>query len=324
MTNTRRLQVLQRFRRTFLLVFLPLGALGVLAGFAFSTRSLKPVRQLIQATREIVQTGRMNARVPARGSQDELDELVALFNQMLAKIDSLIQAMRESLDNVAHDLRTPLTRLRGSAELALHGRGSLRASREALASCLEESERILTMLSTLMDISEAEHGVMRLERRPADLPGLVADMVELYGYAAEEKGVSLSQHSAGDLAVAVDLNRMRQVFANLLDNAVKYTPRGGSITVETRREGEEALVEIQDSGIGIPSDELDHIWERLFRGDRSRSQPGLGLGLGLVRAIVSAHGGRVEVESEPGRGSRFRVHLPLQAPPTLPANLSDL
>jgi signal transduction histidine kinase len=311
MTDSRRRVVLQRFRRVFLLVFLPLGAVSVLGGFLFSSRSLAPIRHLIHATKDITATGQMNARIPPRGSGDELDELVSLFNQMLAKIDSLIQAMRESLDNVAHDLRTPLTRLRGSVELALQQTGATPSGREALAVCVEESERILTMLSTLMDISEAEHGVMRLEKQPVDLQELVADMVELYGYSADEKGVTLSLRPSDRLVVPLDLNRIRQAVANLLDNAVKYTPGGGSVSVQVRQEGQWAVVEVEDNGVGIPPEELDQIWERLFRGDRSRSQPGLGLGLGLVRAIVTAHGGKVQVRSQPDSGSCFSIYLPL-------------
>jgi heavy metal sensor kinase len=310
MTDARRRDALQRFRGIFLLVFAPLAALSVVGGFLFSSRSLAPVRQLIRATREITATGQMNARIPPRGSRDELDELVSLFNQMLARIDSLIQGMRESLDNVAHDLRTPLTRLRASAELAL-GQPRSQSVRQALTVCLEESERILTMLKTLMDISEAEHGVMRLQKQPVELGELLADMIELYAYTAEAKGVRLSLRASEPVTVSVDLNRMRQAVANLLDNAVKYTGSGGDVSVEFRREEQAAVFEVRDTGMGIPPEELGHIWERLFRGDRSRSQPGLGLGLGLVRAIVLAHGGKVDVQSRVAEGSRFTVYLPL-------------
>jgi heavy metal sensor kinase len=310
MTDARRRDALQRFRGIFLLVFAPLAALSVVGGFLFSSRSLAPVRQLIRATREITATGQMNARIPPRGSRDELDELVSLFNQMLARIDSLIQGMRESLDNVAHDLRTPLTRLRASAELAL-GQPRSQSVRQALTVCLEESERILTMLKTLMDISEAEHGVMRLQKQPVELGELLADMIELYAYTAEAKGVRLSLRASEPVTVPVDLNRMRQAVANLLDNAVKYTGSGGDVSVEFRREEQAAVFEVRDTGMGIPPEELGHIWERLFRGDRSRSQPGLGLGLGLVRAIVLAHGGKVDVQSRVAEGSRFTVYLPL-------------
>jgi len=292
-------------------VFLPLAVLAFLGGFLFSSRSLKPVRHLIEVTRGIIDTGRMNARVPSRGSGDELDELVGLFNRMLAKIDSLITGMRQSLDNVAHDLRTPMTHLRATAELAIQGREKISAYQEALVSCIEESERILNMLASLMDISEAETGVVKLDRKTIDLLSLIDDMVELYSYSAEDKGITITREPGESISIFADLNRIRQVIANLLDNAIKYTPEEGSITVNAGRHGQEAVVTIRDSGPGIPTQDLPHIWDRLFRGDQSRSQPGLGLGLGMVRAIVQAHGGHVGVESRPGHGASFVVHLPL-------------
>jgi len=310
-STKRRQEVLHRFRRTFFVVFLPLTVLAFLGGFLFSSRSLKPVRHLIEVTRGIIDTGRMNARVPSRGSGGELDELVELFNRMLAKIDSLITGMRQSLDNVAHDLRTPMTHLRATAELAIQGREKISAYQEALVSCMEESERILNMLASLMDISEAETGVMKLDRKTIDLLSLIDDMVELYSYSAEDKGITITREPGESIPIFADLNRIRQVIANLLDNAIKYTPAEGSITVSARRQGKEAVVTIRDTGPGIPPQDLPHIWDRLFRGDQSRSQPGIGLGLGMVRAIVQAHDGHVEVESKTGHGTSFVVRLPL-------------
>jgi signal transduction histidine kinase len=182
--------------------------------------------------------------------------------------------------------------------------------REALADCLEESDRVVAMLNTLMDISEAETGTMALRREPTNLTDLVRQTVEMYEDLADERGVTIESAAAPELVADVDRNRLRQVLANLLDNAVKYTPPGGRVEIRAGREGGTVVVQVKDTGAGIPPDELPRIWDRLYRGDKSRSTRGLGLGLSLVRAIVRAHGGDVSVESAPGQGSEFVIRLP--------------
>jgi signal transduction histidine kinase len=302
--------LLTRFRAALGIVTLSIVVIALGGGLLATQSAIAPIRALIDAVTRIIRTGRTDARVPVAGTNDAIDELTALFNAMLDKIEGLVGAMRGALDNVSHDLRTPLTRLRGTAEMALAGAPDLDRYREALADCVEESDRVLVMLNTLMDISEAESGTMQLTREPVSLHDIVDRAVDLYRDVAEAKGIIVSVAPGDAVTVSGDRTRLEQVAANLVDNAVKYTSAGGRVDVEVARDGDRALVRVRDSGAGIPADELPRIWDRLFRGDTSRTERGLGLGLSLVKAIVEAHGGSVAVESEPGRGSTFTVVLP--------------
>ena len=318
-----RQDLLRRFRAVLGLVTLSIVVVGLTGGWVATQSAIYPIRRLTQTVRRIIRTGRTDARVPVGdangfgrpGHDDAIDELTVLFNAMLDKIEGLVTAMRAALDNVAHDLRTPLTHLRGTAELALAGDPDPQRYREALVECVEESDRVVVMLNALMDISEAESGTMPLRLQPVSLGEIAVRAADLYKEVAEARGVEVRVESDASATeapvVSGDRTRLEQVAANLLDNAVKYSAEGGRVRVRVGRDKDAAILEVSDTGQGIPADELPRIWDRLFRGDKSRSERGLGLGLSLVKAIVEAHGGTVRAESEEGKGATFSVRLPL-------------
>ncbi len=307
-------------RRRLHEALVPVGTLVLLAALVgaagLTAYALRPLHQLIGTTRGVIDSGDMTARVPTNrtGGEHELDELCALFNRMLARNETLIRTMDEALDNVAHDLRTPLTRLRGSAEAALRDTGATREScQEALADAVVECEHVLTMLRAIMDISEARQGSLRLHLESIELHPLADDAADLYEHIADERGLRLRVDVPPDLRITADRVRLQQVVSNLVDNALKYSNAGGEVTISAgsgRLESGETWLSVRDQGVGIPPHDLPRIWDRLYRGDQSRSDRGNGLGLSLVKAIATAHGGRAEVESVPGQGSLFTVTLP--------------
>jgi signal transduction histidine kinase len=309
--------LLRGFRRMLLINLVAIVAIGIAGGIAITSSALQPLRALADTVGRIMRTGRTSARVPAQAAGDALGDLAALVNAMLDRIDTVVSGMRGALDNVAHDLRTPMTRLRSIAETGLISDDPA-VLREALADCLDESDRVIAMLNTLMDISEAETGTMALALEPTDVRQLAEQTVGLYEDVADQAGVDLRQLVPADTVVPLDRNRMRQVLANLVDNAIKFTPRGGRVEMTAARDGGAVTITVSDTGIGIPPEELPRVWERLYRGDKSRSTRGLGLGLSLVKAIVEAHHGSVSISSSPEAGTRVELSLPA------PANLSQM
>lgn len=294
----------------FFNLFIPFLVIALLGGWLLTAQAIQPIRRLVQTIRDILRTGKMDTRMPDAGVNDDLRELVEIFNRLLDQNQKLITAMNQSLDNVAHDLRTPMARLRASAEMALQKEADFAADREALQDCLEESDRVVQMLNALMDVSEAQTGTMRLHREELWLSELARNALELFELSAEEKQIHLELLIESEAPLTVDRLRMQQVLVNLIDNAIKYSSEGSHVKIRIFKTNQKMSLEVYDQGTGISEQDLPRIWERLYRGDRSRSQRGLGLGLSLVKAIVEAHGAQIEVESQLGQGSCFRVIFP--------------
>lgn len=293
--------------------------LGIIGGSAFLLwplallfikRSLAPLIVTREKIAELFQRPKAGL-LPEQGNGPELDSLYGQINQLIGQNRQLVSEMQQSLDNVAHDLRTPMTRLRSVAEYGLQAENDTRRLREALSDCLEESDRVLAMLKIMMSVAEAESGTMRLELQDCDLTSTLRQVVTLYEYVAEEKEVAVQLEVAQALPAHVDSTRISQVWANLLDNAIKYGKEGGWVKIAGQVVGREVVVTFTDNGIGISDNEQGRIWERLYRGDRSRSQKGLGLGLSYVHAVVAAHRGMASVSSRLHQGSCFEVRLPV-------------
>lgn len=268
---------------------------------------------LIRMKRELeaLSTTDRDVLLPVTDREDELGALYNQVNRVLANNHRLVEEMRGALDNVAHDLRTPMTRLRSVAEFGLQEESDTEKLRESLADCLEESERVLAMLKIMMSVAEAESGTMQLTMQPLDLSKSLEDMIALYEYVAEEKRVDIRIRCSPNLYIMADKAAIAQVWANLLDNAIKYGKEGGWIEIEAEVIERVCQIRFRDNGMGISESEQSRIWERLYRGDRSRSQQGLGLGLNFVKAVVEAHGGKIKVVSALHEGSCFIVSMKL-------------
>jgi signal transduction histidine kinase len=302
--------LLQPLRRTFAWVAGAVVLMGVGAGYASARRATRPLREVVETARSIISTGKLDARVPPPASDDEVAELVRHFNSVLDKNAGLLKAMRETLDNVAHDLRTPLSGLRLSAESALQRPDLDPATGETLGDVVERSDQVLALLRALMEISEAEAGMMKLEKVDCDLGEVTRYAAELYDEVAEAAEIELEIKPHGAVPINGDPTRLRQAVANMVDNAIKYTPAGGKVLVESELVDGRAIMRVSDTGAGVPEEEQSRIWERLYRCDQSRSESGLGLGLSMVRAIMRAHGGEAAVRNGSLQGAVFELSLP--------------
>ncbi len=304
---------LDAFKGIFIttMTFLIILAAGV--GWFMARRAVSGV-EAITRTAQKISGGTLDERVPVKARGDEIDQLATTFNQMLDRIQTLLTEIKEMSDNIAHDLRSPITRIRGIAEVTLATGKSLSEYEGMAASTIEECDRLLNMINTMLMISKTESGVDKLSHEEIDLAALVREACELFNPTAEDKGVSLNCDVPKRSHFLGDTQMTQRMVSNLLDNAIKYTPSGGSVTVSINENGTHFVISVKDTGCGISPDDLPRIFERFYRCDQSRPQSGIGLGLSLARAIARAHGGDITATSLSNQGSTFTVTLPKSHP----------
>ncbi len=291
--------------------------ISLAGGWWLASYSLQPIEKITQTAREI-SARRLNQRIPMPPVNDEIAHLVATLNEMIARLEASFQQIRQFTSDVSHELRTPLSILMGELELALRSKRTPEEYERILSTALEEVVRLSKLVQNLLELSRAESGQINLETQLLDLSQLLQDIAEDAEILAEMKSIRVHTAIEAPLWMKGDKHRLYQAFLNLVDNAVKYTPEGQEIAIRAMRRNGQIVVEIEDTGIGIPEQEIPLIFRRFYRVDKARSRKiqGQGLGLAIVQWIVHSHNGSIQVESSVGKGSCFRIVLPATAPPT--------
>ncbi len=311
----RSLYYMQRRLELYSLIFFStIGAilcLGTLCGWLIARKFIAGVERLNAAAQHIILSGDFSRRVPVENDGVEIDDLVKAFNSMNANTEKLITELQHITDDIAHDLRTPLTRMRGMAEVTVSGPQDLAQYREMACDVAEECTKMVAMINTMLEITRTESNLETISESRLSLNELLEQAYELYQLLAEEKGQIFSLNLPDEtVMISADKIKIQRIVANLLDNAIKFTPKGGFITLDLSSGNGMAEIRICDTGCGIPEKDLENIFKRFYRADSSRTLPGNGLGLSLVHAIVEAHHGRITVASSE-KGSVFTVYLPL-------------
>lgn len=303
--------ILKRFT-TYYVALLPLMILGcTLLGWFVSKRALRPVTELAART-EAISGSNLSLRIPQRGAGDELDHLIATFNNMVGRLEKSFIQTRQFSTDVSHELRTPLTVIRGQLEVALLTATTEDQYRDAIMAALQDVERLSNTVRALLHLAQAEGGQLTLQRTEFDLRRVVDDLADQFRLLADAGQLHFSVEMLESCPISGDRVQIERLVSNLLSNAIKYTPAEGYVRVKVKREGGNAVLAVSDTGRGIPSEALPHIFDRFYRvpGHRRDPETGLGLGLSFVSWIVRAHDGTIDVKSESGKGTTFTVKLP--------------
>ncbi len=294
---------------------------GCIMGWIFAGRALTPVLEVAR-TAERISGSNLSLRIPSRGAGDEIDRLIETFNQMIERIEINFNQVRQFSTDVSHELRTPITVVRGQLEVALFTAQTVEQYRDAIVDSLSDIERLSQIVRALLLLSQAETGQVILQKQQLDLVEVAEGVVDQFQIPAEGADVTLRfiKHVAR-FTGEFDRVQIERMLSNLLSNAVKFTPVGGEVRVSIDRVDNMAEIRVEDTGEGIPPEHLPHIFDRFYRvrgaGEQASPEKGLGLGLSFVAWIVRAHGGTVDVRSEPGKGTTFIVKLPLSGPESI-------
>jgi heavy metal sensor kinase len=309
-------KVLQEFTLIYVAIIPGALILGLFLGWFMAGRALTPVLAVAQ-TAQRISGSNLKLRIPTRQAGDELDYLILTFNRMIERLEASFQQMKQFSTDVSHELRTPITGIRGQLEVALFTAKTTEQYREAMFNALQDIDRLSQIVRALLLLSQAESGQLVLQKSRLNLCEVVDDLVEQFQIPAEEAGIHLTAEVPAECAVEVDRVQIERMITNLLSNAIKFTPRGGHVKVSIEPSPERVSIIVEDTGQGIPTEYLPHIFDRFYRVPGSGSAPspeqGLGLGLSFVSWIVRAHDGKIDVQSTPGKGTRFTIAFPATA-----------
>ena len=308
LTATR--QALNRLK-AILLLLLPLTVFFTsFLGVVIAKITLKPVDSMINTIHKI-EVENLKLKINAPDTNDEIKKLADTFNDMLTRLDKAFSSQKQFIQDISHEFKTPLTILKGELEITLKRIRSSQEYESILRSSLEEIDNMSKIVEELLTLARFDSKEAALEVAPLDLNLLLKEVLSDIKILAAEKDIEINFASKEEIILKADKKQLRRVFMNLLDNAIKYTPRNGKITLNSLKEKNLAKIEINDTGIGIPQDEIPYIFDRFYRLDKSRSSTGFGLGLSIAKSIVEAHKGSIEVESKLNEGASFTVYLPL-------------
>lgn len=301
------------FRRNLVTAFLLAFLFGSLGGWFLSRRTLRPIDKITATTKRITATS-LSERLALHGTDDELDQLARTINEMLERLEESFQKLSQFTADAAHELRTPITALKGETEVLLSQRRSLEEYGNALAANLERLDFLTKLVNDLLLLSQADEGSQVLQVETILLPELLRELWDAFTLVAAQKEINSAFECSEELRINGDSLKLKQLFSNLIDNAIKYTPEGGEISLSSKRAYDGVKITLKDSGIGIPGDDLPRIFDRFYRVDKSRSRlsGGTGLGLSICQWIVKAHKGTIGVDSQPHQGTTFTVTLPTE------------